>query len=586
MPKTPIRIYRNAVALLLLVMSLVLGLPPVASSQTVPPTEIAPTLLVLRVEVNTPAGAARLLAGGWDVLEVREGNALFVMGNETVQAQLAAQGFSLSVAETIRPQPSPQRPQSFFNGYRSVVEHEQHLDAVVAAYPGLAQVVVYGQSWRKTQGLSGFDLKTICITQLRAGDCALSPNTNKPRFFLMAAIHARELTTSELAWRWIDLLVNSYGGDPDITALLDHNEMWVVPVVNPDGRAIVEQGGNAPYLQRKNANDTMGNCAIPPTDPNQNHLGVDLNRNANFQWGTVGVSFSPCAQTFPGISAASEPEQSALETLFSQLFLDQRGPNITDTAPITTTGTLVTLHSYANLVLLPWGYTFTAAPNDAGLRALAFRMSHFNQYITGTGPETLYATSGTTDDFTYGTLGVASFTFEVGPVGGGCGGFTPPYNCVDGLFWPSNKGALLYAAKSARQPYATALGPTTLTPTLSSPAVGQGQAVIVRALVDDSRLGNTSGSVGRPAVQPISATELYIDTPPWAGGTPISLQALDGGFNTVSETAQTTLDTSGMSLGRHTLFVRGQNAGGNWGPVTAQWLQVNQPYFMPIIARE
>ena len=56
----------------------------------------------------------------------------------------------------------------------------------------------------------------ICITKRRpnTNDCALTPDTDKPRFVLMAAIHARELTTSELAWRWMDELVNDYDVDP------------------------------------------------------------------------------------------------------------------------------------------------------------------------------------------------------------------------------------------------------------------------------------------------------------------------------------------------------------------------------------
>ena len=573
-------------AALIFTLVVLLSQPPAVISQTRPPANEVSPILILRVVAQAPADVARLLAGGWDVLETREGEALFVMGDEATQAQLIAQGFVVSVAQTIYPPPRTQGPQTFFNGYRTVVEHEQHLADVVAAHPDLAKVMVYGQSWRKTQGLSGFDLKAICITKLRPNDCALTPDTDKPRFFLMAAIHARELVTSELAWRWIDLLVNSYGIDPDITALLDSNEMWVVPVVNPDGRAIVEQGGNGPYYQRKNANTTLGDCTTQPTNPNQDHLGVDLNRNANFQWGVTGISFSPCNQTYLGTSPASEPEESSLETLFGQLYRDQRGPNITDTAPITTSGTLVSLHSYANLVLLPWGYTFDPAPNEAALRALAFRMSYFNQYIAGTGPETLYSTSGTTDDFTYGTFGIASFTFEVGPGSSGCGGFLPNYTCVESVFWPANKDALLYAAKSARQPYATSLGPNTLTPTLSISSAWQGQPVTVSAVVDDGRLGNTAGSVGRPAVQPISATELYLDTPPWAGGTPMPMQPADGAFTSTLEAAQITLDTSGLSLGRHTLFVRGQNAGGNWGPVTAQWIQITQPYFMPIIGQD
>jgi hypothetical protein len=388
----------------------------------------------------------------------------------------------------------------------------------------------------------------------------------------MSAIHARELSTAEMSYRWIDYLVQSYDTDPEIRTLLDHNEMWVVPVANPDGRTIVESGGNSPYLQRKNANTSAGNCASPPTSSNQ--YGVDLNRNAAFKWGGVGSSAAACDQTFRGLAAASEPEQYFLQNLLNSLFPDQRGPLDSDVAPDNTSGTFISLHSYSNLVLLPWGWTATqAAPNDTGLRALAFRMSYFNGYQTGTGPEILYSTTGTTDDWTYGTLGIASFTYEIGPASGSCSGFTPSYSCQDGTFWNINRPALLYAAKTARQPYTLSKGPSAAV-ALSAGVVAQNGSVTLSALVDDNLSGNATGSFGRPAAQAIAAAEYYVDTPPWAGGTPIAMAATDGSFNATSENVSAQIAGAGLPLGQRTLYVRARDALGNWGPVSTIWLNV------------
>ena len=543
-----------------------------AAGQSPKPSELlSPNLLILRVIAKTPADVQRLTSGGWDVLEMRDGDALFVMGDIDVQRKLSEQGFDVSISQAL----GAQAPETYFNGYRTVIEHYAHLDSVVAAHPNLATLVDYGDSWRKVQGLEGHDLKAICITRKQAGDCALNPNSSKPRFVLMAAIHARELTTSEMAWRWIDLLVDGYNADPDITALLDTNELWVIPVVNPDGRAIVEQGSSSPYLQRKNANTTLGNCSNPPNSSNQ--FGVDLNRNASTSnWGTTGASSGPCDLTYKGPSAASEPEEYFLQQFVASLFPDTKGPDRNDPAANNTRGLFITLHSYSNLVLLPFGDATSGgfAPNDAELRTLAFRMSYYNNYQTGTGDQVLYATTGTTDDWVYGTLGVPAFTFELGPLYGACNGFTPAYSCQDDTFWPANKGAFIYAAKSARLPYATALGPNALAPALSLTTTVAGNSVTVNAVLNDGQLGNAAGSVGRPAIQNINAAELYVDTPPWAGGTPITMSAQDGNFDTSSEIATVVLGTSGMSAGRHTLFVRGQDSNNDWGPVTAQWLFV------------
>ncbi len=555
-------------------------------------------VFILRVVVRTPAAIARLTEGRYDVLEARDGNALFVLGDRAVLQSLRGEGFEASVHARLPNQRTAFAPFSYFGGYRTVAEHYAHMNAIAAMYPELALVVDYGDSWRKINNQpNGHDLLAICITKQRANDCQRNPNTDKPRFLLIAAIHARELSTSEMAWRWIDKLVGSYGQDPDVTWLLDHHEMWVIPVANPDGRHLVEQGGSAPYLQRKNMNDSAGTC-LPPGDPYYvySQPGVDLNRNASFKWGVAGSSNAPCAQTYRGTGAASEPEQLALETLMAQLFPDTRGPLDGDAAPITTTGAMLTLHSFSDLILLPWGWTNCygnpcpsgqRAPNDAGLRAFAFRMSYYNGYAVGQASELLYPASGTTDDWAYGVLGVPSFTFEIGPSSGPCGFFTPDYACQDGLFWPLNRGAFLYAAKVARQPYALVHGPTTLSVTLSNSVVISGQAVTLTALVRDDAYGSAANSVGRPLAQRITAAEAYVHLPYWAGGTPIPMAAQDGAFDTPSEIAIATLDTSGLGIGRHLIFVRGQNVAGHWGPLTAQWLTVlgDQRWYLPVVHR-
>lgn len=127
----------------------------------------------------------------------------------------------------------------------------------------------------------------------------------------MAAIHARELATAEIAWNWIDYLTSQYGVNAAVTSLLNTTEVWVLPMQDPDGRKIVENGGATPLFQRKNADNLRGSCANPPTSSNQ--YGVDLNRNATFHWGGIGSSSAACSQTYRGTAAASEPETQAAQ---------------------------------------------------------------------------------------------------------------------------------------------------------------------------------------------------------------------------------------------------------------------------------
>jgi hypothetical protein len=545
---------------------------------------------ILRVYVRDATDERALLDGSWDVIEMRGETYLLVLGDESTQNALRSLGYFVEVdVEQSALLKSSIQPFTYYGGYRTVAEHYAHLDAVAAAKPDLAKVIDYGDSWRKVNAISGgHDLKAICVTKLRPNDCELDPDTDKPRFFLIAAIHARELSTAEMAWRWIDFLVDNYGVDPDITALLDHNEMWVVPVVNPDGRTIVESGGSSPVLHRKNANNSHSACA------SGGQIGVDLNRNASFLWNPpVGASNSPCDIVYRGPSAASEPEEQGIESLVSQLFYDRRGVALTETAPLTTTGVFITLHSYGNMVLMPYGHIECSgatcpaskrAPNDTGLRALGFRMSYYNGYTTGQSSEVLYATSGSTDDWAYGTLGLPGYTFEIGGGSGTCGGFLPAYSCQNN-FWDLNRGALLYAAKAARQPYALSLGPTTSAVTTTSTI---STAATISTTVDDAALG----SVGflKPASQSISATVMYLDTPPWLGGAPIGMSASDGAFDEQTEIVTGEVNGCNLSSGKHTVYIRAMDADGNWGPTTATWVTVegivcDQKIYMPIAVK-
>ena len=430
---------------------------PAASAAPVPVAPDEP--LIARVTIRTPADVARFASLGLDLLEAREGDDLFILTTQAEVDRLKADGWSVVVdpdhTQRLRQQQQEQRQRAatqvqplFMGGYRTVVEVRAALDDAATQHPDLAEVFVYGASWERLMGgaSAGHDLFGIRLTnRKRPGP--------KPTFFLMSAIHARELSTPELALRFVDHLLGRYGIDADVTWLLDAHLVVVVPIVNPDGHVLAEQG----YLQRKNTDTSHGHCTVP-------NIGVDLNRNSTFRWGVVnGPSESPCAETYPGPVPESEPETAALQALVRSLFPDQRGPGDGDASPSDATGILITLHSYSNLVMWPWGYTRETAPNVAGLSAIGRKFAAYNGY-TRQQSIALYATSGTTDDWAYGELGIAAFTFEVGPSSRSCGGFFPPFTCLDGgaggAFWPRNLPAFLYAARIARTPFELAQGPT------------------------------------------------------------------------------------------------------------------------------
>lgn len=426
------------------------------------PSTAAQNVNLYRVPLHSPKESDLLQAAGFDLLEKRDGLNVFVLGDDAVQRKLTQLGFAPTVDRVItapkwtppvwRADNSRRTPQgsgeTYYGGYHTVNAQYAHLDDVATAHSGLATDVTYGQSWRKSNGKpGGYDLRAVCITKKQAGDCDLKPDARKPRFFLMGQIHAREISTGDTAYRWIDYLVDNYGKDQRVTSLLDTTELWVVPVANPDGVDIVQQGGDNPLLQRKNADDSVQNCG----DPNS---GVDLNRNTGSHWGTTGTSADPCGETYHGPQADSEVENAALEKLFTELYPARRGTGDSAPAPADTRGTFITMHSDAGMVLFPWENDASIhTGNDASLRKMAKDMGGLTKYPSGQAGEILYNASGGTDDWVYDKLGVASFTIEIGDYAGNCTGFFPGYDCEAQYVWPAMQPALLYAAEHAPAPY-------------------------------------------------------------------------------------------------------------------------------------
>jgi len=525
---------------LLVVLALLAGMIPAPSVAQGPPE---PGHSVVRVYYRNRANLNDLAA--WlDIWEVHPADEPYLVAGVSAAEFKALQAAGYRV-ETLPHPASGLETIPGYPCYRTIAELYADLSQIAADHPGLTELVDVGDSWDKVTpgGPAGHDLYVLIITN----EALPGP---KPRFFLMANIHGRELITPEAALVFIDYLTDNYGRDPDVTWVLDHREVHVMVSANPDGHVKNEPGEPWAWW-RKNTNDDE--CGT-------GSYGVDLNRNASFKWGCCGGSSpDPCHQTYRGTGQASEPEEQVVEGYARSIFPDQRGPLDTDAAPITTTGVFITLHSYSNLVLWPWGHAGTPAPNSTGLSAIGRKFATYNGY-TPQQSYGLYPTDGTTDDWCYGELGVPSFTFEIGGYGDG---FYPPCSRYDALIQP-NIPAFFYAAKIADTPYRTVHGPDAKSVSADPDAFNPGDVLTLSATIDDSQNGG----------QTIAAAEYFIDTPGDEGtGTPMT--AADGAFDSVSENVTATVGTTGLSAGQHLLLVRGRDSAGNWGAFTATF--INQP---------
>ena len=111
-----------------------------------------------------------------------------------------------------------------WNRFYTAAETDQILREFHALYPELTELVKVGESWR------GQPLMVIEITNEATG-----PATEKPALYVDGGIHAGELTSSAVATHLVGHLLNGYGRDPRVTALLDARAFYVRPKFNPDG---------------------------------------------------------------------------------------------------------------------------------------------------------------------------------------------------------------------------------------------------------------------------------------------------------------------------------------------------------------
>ena len=437
-----------------------------------------------------------------------------------------------------------------FPCYRTVEATHADLSQLAADNPDLAEWVDYGDSWEKSAGLGGFDLRALVLT-----------NENipgpKPVLMVMAAMHARELTTAEIATRFAEHLVDGYGIDGDATWLLDHNEIHILPQHNPDGRKQAETGLS--WRKNTNSNYCTGDTTPPTT------IGADLNRNASGMfWMGNDSGDNECDPTYHGPMAASEPESMAIEQYMATHFPDQRGETMDDPAPPDAEGVFISIHSVAEIVFYPWEGDNVAPPNLTGLRALAQRMGFITDYAACQNCM-LGPADGTTVDHAYEVYGVASFTYETGT-----NEFFEECSDFENDIWPENRDALLYAAKSTRRPYMTSLGPDVLQPTVTATTDG----IKLTASADDRRYAINTGGEPIQASENIAELRFRLDAPPWEPGPDFAMDPVDGAFDAVAEDGEALIDGGVFGTQRRLVHVYAVDAAGNQGPPTALFVQL------------
>lgn len=159
------------------------------------PTAIEPAYYAVTSPATTAAGlAADLTQRGYDVLEGPLTAGVPILMTATEAQRLRQRGLSVRYTGPLH-QPVAASfvaaAGTYYGGYHTSAGHEAHDQAVATAHPDLVVLRTIGQSWLKTQSRGGHDIQAVCITKIKAGDCAVSTSGSKPKFTLMAQMHAR-----------------------------------------------------------------------------------------------------------------------------------------------------------------------------------------------------------------------------------------------------------------------------------------------------------------------------------------------------------------------------------------------------------
>ncbi len=302
-------------------------------------------------------------------------------------------------------EPVPNSPMLFdpwptFTGatvYHSWEEMVIEMEQTAADHPDITRMVSIGKTW---QGRDIWAMKISDNPELEEPD--------EPELLFTGNHHAREWLTIEINLYAIAFFTDNYGINATVTDIVDNRQLWIIPVINPDGRVIDSPGDDPtthtaqPYGWRKNARDNNGDMVFNEADD-----GVDLNRNYDYLWGASGATSDPTEYTYGGPYGFSEPETQAIRD-FSMDHDFVFASNY---------------HTYSQLILYPWGWTYEDTQDHDLFVSVAWELEARITNLAGSSNDgyvpkqsaDLYPTSGGSDDWMYGNMGTLAYTIEAYP---------------------------------------------------------------------------------------------------------------------------------------------------------------------------
>jgi hypothetical protein len=371
------------------VAALALTLAPTALAA---PPDWKPSASIKRFAVHgvyTREQRSMLVAEGYDIGEAAWADHVELFGTAQQARRLALRGFRVT-SKPLAPIGGFAIPDDFppgFQNYHNYVEMTADLEALAAAYPQFVHIITLGNSYENRN-----------IIGIRISDDA-NDNLAEPGVFFVGQHHAREHMTVEVVLGLAHHFLES--SKVSVRSLVYSRQIYVFPSLNPDGSEYDIATGSF-RMWRKNR------------QPNPTAVGTDNNRNFSYRWGCCGGSSgSGGSDTYRGTAPLSAPE-------------NMRMSDFMVTHPNVLTG--ISYHTYGELILYPYGYTYEDLPPDMDpidhqtFVAMGAEMARTTGYHPQQSSD-LYITDGDWNDWMYGALGRYPITIEMDSYGSG---FYPP----------------------------------------------------------------------------------------------------------------------------------------------------------------
>ncbi|CAB3376150.1 Hypothetical predicted protein [Cloeon dipterum] len=260
-----------------------------------------------------------------------------------------------------------------------------YMHQVARQHPELAEVKTIGKS------TEGRDLLVLKLGR--------KSQSVKPAMWIDGGVHAREWISPAA----VTYIIRELQKD---TGLLNKMDFYLMPVANPDG---YEYSHTKDRLWRKTRSmHRAANATKTALKRSRPCYGVDANRNWDSHWGQRAASMDPCSNNYQGPHPFSEPETKAASEFILRL------------APVA----YLSLHSYSQLWLMPWGHSDEPSRHDLQLRKVSLKAVEAIQdvsghtYQTGSINTVLYPISGSSLDWAHEKAGIRyAFLVELGDTG-------------------------------------------------------------------------------------------------------------------------------------------------------------------------